>query len=92
MKVTLWTQPNDQADPTARGPYLVSVLDQLGYRASLRVANNLYPVAANSRSRVQIAWFNRLADYPAPSDFISLLLTCAAYVPASAANLNEAEF
>jgi ABC-type transport system substrate-binding protein/DNA-binding SARP family transcriptional activator/DNA-binding beta-propeller fold protein YncE len=93
MKVTLWMQPNDQADPTAKvGPYLVSVLDQLGYRASLRVANNLYPVASNSRSRVQIAWFNWLADYPAPSDFISLLLTCAAYVPASAANLNEAEF
>ncbi|HZO78879.1 MAG TPA: BTAD domain-containing putative transcriptional regulator [Solirubrobacteraceae bacterium] len=93
MKVTLWVQPNDQTNPTAKvGPYLVSVLDRLGYRASLRVTDNLYPTASNSRSRVQIAWFNWLADYPAPSDFISLLLTCGSYVPASAANLNEAEF
>ena len=93
MKVTLWLQPNDQTNPTAKiGPYLVSVLDRLGYRASLRVTSNLYPTASNSRSRVQIAWFNWLADYPAPSDFIALLLTCGSFVPGSATNLNEAEF
>jgi peptide/nickel transport system substrate-binding protein len=56
------------------------------------VTDNVYPMASNSRSRAQIAWFNWLADYPAPSDFISLLLTCRAYVPSSATNLNEAEF
>jgi ABC-type transport system substrate-binding protein/DNA-binding SARP family transcriptional activator/streptogramin lyase len=93
MKVTLWMQPNDQTNPTAKiGPYLVSVLHQLGYRASLRVTNNLYPTVSNSRSRVQIAWFNWLADYPAPSDFIAFLLTCGSFVPGSTTNLNEAEF
>jgi ABC-type transport system substrate-binding protein/DNA-binding SARP family transcriptional activator/streptogramin lyase len=93
MKVTLWVQPNDQLNPTAKiGPYLASVLDRLGYRASLRVTGSLYPTASNSRSHVQMAWFNWLADYPAPSDFIALLLTCSAFVPASATNVNEAEF
>jgi peptide/nickel transport system substrate-binding protein len=93
MRVTLWVQPNDETNPTAKvAPYLVSVLDQLGYRASLRVTNNLHPMASNSRSRVQIAWFNWLADYPAPSDFVSMPLSCGAYVPASVTNLNEAEF
>lgn len=93
MKVTLLIAPDNETNPTATvGPYLVSVLDQLGYRASMRVASNLYPTAADSRSRVQIAWFNWQADYPAPSDFIALLLTCHAFVPGSAANLNEAEF
>lgn len=93
MKVILLVAPNDQTNPTAKvGPYLVSVLDRLGYRASMRVTNDLYPTVANSRSHAQIGWFNWLADYPAPSDFISLLLTCRAFVPDSAANLNEAEF
>ncbi len=93
MKVTLWVQPNDQTNATAEiGPYLVSVLRQLGYRASLRVTNDLYPTASDSRSRVQIAWFDWFADYPAPSDFIALLLTCGSFVSGSAMNLNEAEF
>jgi hypothetical protein len=61
-------------------------------RRIARVTNNLYPMASNSRSRVQIAWFNWLADYPAPSDFVSMPLSCGAYVPASVTNLNEAEF
>ena len=93
MKVTLLVAPSDQLNPTAKiGPYLISVLDRLGYRASLRVTSSLYPTASNSRSHVQMAWFNWLADYPAPSDFIALLLSCGAFVPGSAANLNEAEF
>ncbi len=93
MKVTVLVQPNDATNPTARvGSYLVSLLGRLGYRASLRVTSNLYPIASNSRSRVQIAWFNWLADYPAPSDFITGLLTCGAFLPANPANINEAEF
>ena len=57
------TQRSDEPNREV-GPYLVSVLHHLGYRASLRVTNNLYPTVSNSRAGVQIAWFNWLADYP----------------------------
>jgi YVTN family beta-propeller protein len=79
----------------ATGRYLVSVLDQLGYRASLQVITNgnvyvkrLY----DSRQRMQVGWFSWYQDYPAPADFISPLLTCRSFLPASPGNLNAAEF
>ncbi len=93
MKVTLLVQPDDPTNPTAGvAPYLASVLDQIGYRASTRVSDDLYRTVANSRRHIQIGWFNWQADYPAPSDFIVLLLACHAFIPGSATNLNEAEF
>ena len=62
-----------QIPAQATGHYLVSVLDQLGYRASLQVITD--PDAYNrrlydSRQRMQIGWFSWYQDYPAPSDFI----------------------
>jgi peptide/nickel transport system substrate-binding protein len=93
MKVTVLIEPNDPANPTAKvGAYLVSVLDHLGYRASLRVTANPFPIMDNSRSRTQIGWFPWYSDYPAPSDFFSILLTCRSFTPDSPANTNDAEF
>ena len=81
-------------DRTA-GLYLVSVLDWLGYRASLRVITDpdayvrrLY----DSRRRTQVGWFSWYQNYPAPSDFISPLLTCRSFIPGNPLNLNAAEF
>jgi YVTN family beta-propeller protein len=77
------------------GRYLVSVLDQLGYRASLRVITgfNAYDRQLyDSRQRTQIGWFSWYQDYPAPSDFISPLLTCHSFIADNPANLNAAEF
>ncbi len=81
----------------ATGRYLVSVLDQLGYRASLQVIPGSDGNAYNrrlydSRQRTQIGWFSSYEDYPAPSDFIRPLLTCQSFVPDSSFNLNAAEF
>ena len=93
MKVSVVIQPPDGTDPTRKiGHYLVTVLDRLGYRASLRVTSGLYPTISNSKSRTQIGWFNWAQDYPAPSDFITLLLTCSAFQPGTATNINDAEF
>ena len=77
---------------TAR--YVVSVLDQLGYRASLRVVgpNAYWNVLGDSRDRIQIAFFGWFQDYPAPSDFIDSVLTCDSFIPANPGNLNTAEF
>jgi peptide/nickel transport system substrate-binding protein len=81
----------------ATGRSLVSVLDTLGYRASLQVIPGSNGVAYNtrlndSRQRAQIGWFGWYEDYPAPSDFIRTLLTCRSFVPGSPGNLNAAEF
>jgi ABC-type transport system substrate-binding protein/DNA-binding SARP family transcriptional activator/streptogramin lyase len=81
----------------ATGRYLVSVLDQLGYRASLQVIPGRNGNAYNkrlydSRQRTQVGWFSWYQDYPAPSDFISPLLTCQSFLPGNPASMNAAEF
>jgi ABC-type transport system substrate-binding protein/DNA-binding SARP family transcriptional activator/streptogramin lyase len=79
----------------ATGRYLVSVLDQLGYRASLQVITdwNAYDQRLyDSRQRTQVGWFSWYQDYPAPPDFISPLLTCHSFLPGNPGNLNAAEF
>jgi peptide/nickel transport system substrate-binding protein len=59
----------------------VSVLNQLGYRASLRTVRLwvYYSVLADPRSRVQAGFFGWLADYPAASNFINPLFTCGTH-------------
>jgi peptide/nickel transport system substrate-binding protein len=93
-KVTLLVTPADPTDPTDKiGPYIVSVLDRLGYHASLDVVANVYPGRLpDSRARAQIGWFTWYQDYPAPSNFIDLLLSCRAFIPRDQFNLNMAEF
>jgi ABC-type transport system substrate-binding protein/DNA-binding SARP family transcriptional activator len=78
---------------TAR--YLVSVLEELGYRASLRTVNNAnayWSMLGNSRDRVQAGFFSWYQDYPAPSDFIDPLFTCGSFRPDNQNNINESEF
>lgn len=77
---------------TAR--YVVSVLDQLGYRASLRLVGTraYWNVLGDSRDRVQIGFFGWFQDYPAPSDFVDPVLTCSSFLPANPDNNNTAEF
>jgi ABC-type transport system substrate-binding protein/DNA-binding SARP family transcriptional activator/streptogramin lyase len=81
----------------ATGHYLVSVLNKLGYRASLQVIPGGNGNAYNrrlfdSRQRTQIGWFSWYQDYPAPSDFIRTLLTCQSFLPGNPGNSNAAEF
>jgi peptide/nickel transport system substrate-binding protein len=76
------------------GRYLISLLRQLGYRASLRVINpdTYYQRAGNSREQVQIGEFAWYPDFPAASDFIDPLFGCRSFLPGSPANLNDSEF
>jgi len=77
------------------GRYIVSVLDQIGYRASLRVLRGYTAynrASGDSRSKPQVSWFGWFTDFPTPSDMITPVLTCHSFVPASAENLNIAEF
>jgi peptide/nickel transport system substrate-binding protein len=86
--------PPGSISPSIRlGRYVVSVLDQLGYRGSLRIIGNGGGNFYDSRARVQIGYANWEQDYPAPSDFIDVLLGCRSFVPGNpAANTNVAEF
>jgi YVTN family beta-propeller protein len=78
----------------ATGRYVVSVLDQLGYRASLRMmgVNRYWGVLGDSRNRVQAGFFPWYQDYPVPSDFVGPLLTCGSFLPGNPVNVNTAEF
>ena len=97
MKVTVLMSPPDPTTPTQQiGRYVVSVLDRLGYRASAKVIDNTSAAGAgalgDSSRSPQLGWFTWYQDHPTPANFIDLLLTCAAFVPRNAENLNVAEF
>jgi peptide/nickel transport system substrate-binding protein len=97
-KVTLLlvTPPSADAATLRVGRYVVSVLNRLGYQASLKVITNPTTVGlgvlSDSSKRPQIGWFTWFQDQPTPSNFIEPLLTCRAFVPRSPDNLNVAEF
>ena len=78
----------------ATGRYVVSVLDQIGYRAALRTVGpgKYFGVLGDSRGGVQAGFFSWYQDYPAPSDFIDPLFTCGSFIPHNPDNLNDAEF
>jgi peptide/nickel transport system substrate-binding protein len=77
-RVTVWTMaPNF----TPQGRYVVGILRRLGYHASLHSPSvaNYYPQMDDPQNHIQIAFDNWIADYPAPSDFITPLLTCGSF-------------
>jgi peptide/nickel transport system substrate-binding protein len=78
--------------PLAVGRYFVSLLRQLGYKASLRVVENFQPFVADSRNRVQFGNASWFADKLIPSNFLDPILTCAAFVPKSPTNGNWFEY
>ena len=90
-RVTVWV-PSDQA-PGGRS--MVSLLDSLGYRATLKVVsgfNAYYAQVADSRVGAQTGYIAWLGDVPSPVGLLQIVASCAAFVPASPAkttNLSE---
>ena len=92
MRVAVWVH---QWEPDrSLGPYFISVLRDLGYRATLRIAS----VAAfarnvnDSRRKVQASIGTWVADYPSPSDFFNLFFRCSDFHPADPANTTSGSF
>jgi ABC-type oligopeptide transport system substrate-binding subunit len=84
-------------DPVAAriSRYFVSLLDQLGYRTSLRIAQSFeehYAYVADSRNRAQLGGAGWFADTLAASNFFQPLFTCASFVPKSPVNENLSEY
>jgi peptide/nickel transport system substrate-binding protein len=78
----------------AIGEYLQSVLNDLGYKAKLKPlsANIQFTYIQNTNNKVQLALTSWYQDYPAASDFLNVLLSCASFRSGSDSSINIAGF
>ncbi|NUR86543.1 MAG: ABC transporter substrate-binding protein [Nonomuraea sp.] len=76
------------------GEYVRSVLEQIGYQAKLKVVstNIQFTYIQNTKNDVQASVTQWYADYPAASDFLNVLLSCASFREGSDASINIAGF
>jgi peptide/nickel transport system substrate-binding protein len=90
VKVNTDTTDTDKA----YGLYFVSLLNKLGYKASLQALSMdiQYPYVQNSKNKVQFAYSSWYQDYPAASDFLNILLGCNSFHANSNSSPNIAEF
>ena len=72
------------------GTYLQSVLTDLGYEASVNaISSNIhFTYIQNTNNNVQISVSQWYQDYPAASNFLNVLLSCASFRPGSDASVN----
>jgi YVTN family beta-propeller protein len=80
MEVTVWASEDAYAVSVPIGKYFKGLLEQLGYRAKLRlVSKPEWASALFGRPReAQITFVGWTSDYPAASGFISPLFVCDA--------------
>jgi peptide/nickel transport system substrate-binding protein len=78
----------------AIGTYLQSLLNQLGWKATVKVlSNNIqFTYIQNTKNHVQISLTQWYQDYPAASDFLNVLFGCGSYNPGSDTSINIAGF
>ena len=72
------------------GIYIQSVLNDLGYKASVKpISSNIqFTYIQNTNNKVQISTAQWYQDYPAASDFLNVLLSCDSFHPGSDASIN----
>ncbi len=92
MRVTLIASDRDVE--RSMGIYLQSVLQDIGYDARMHAIsfNIRDPYLSNSNNHVQIGLANWFQDYPAESDFLQVLFSCAGFHPGSDASINMSGF
>jgi peptide/nickel transport system substrate-binding protein len=92
--ITIW-DINDQTTGMI-DPYLISLLDRLGYPTRVRDFLNSDPNApvraADSRTRVQAVVIGISAQSPSASQILQGSFGCQSFMPASPANSNWSEF
>jgi peptide/nickel transport system substrate-binding protein len=84
----------DDAVAKAVGTYMQSVLNQIGYKATLKVlSNNIqFNYIQNTKNKVQISVTQWYQDYPAASDFLNVLWGCGSFHPGSDTSINISGF
>lgn len=92
QKVTVIV-PDDEVN-RAMGVYTQSVLNQIGYKASVKpISGNIFfTFVQNTKNKVQINVQQWYQDYPAASDFLYILFGCASFTPGSDSSINIAGF
>jgi peptide/nickel transport system substrate-binding protein len=76
------------------GEYIQSVLNQLGYKATLKpLSDNIqYNYIQNTNNHVQVSLTQWYQDYPTASDFLKVLLSCSSFHPGSDSSINIAGY
>ncbi|HVT51813.1 MAG TPA: ABC transporter substrate-binding protein [Dongiaceae bacterium] len=84
----------DTAISRALGGYMQSVLTDLGYKTSLKALSTdvQWQYISNSNNKMQMGITTWYQDYPAPSDFLYVLLSCSSFHPGSDASPNVSGF
>ncbi len=84
----------DRAVDRAIGTYVLSVLHDLGFDAAVKsVSQNIQlTYIQNTSNKVQISLTDAFEDYPAPSDFLAVLFSCANFHPGSDSSINISGF
>lgn len=92
QKVTVLS--SDDEVNKAVGVYLQSVLNQIGYKASVKpISGNIFfTYVQNTKNKVQINVQQWYQDYPAASDFLNILFGCDSFHPGSDSSINIAGF
>jgi DNA-binding SARP family transcriptional activator/ABC-type transport system substrate-binding protein/streptogramin lyase len=91
-KVTLFIGAPGPNAPTFKvGSYIVSVLDQLGYRASLKIGDPC-ALMSNPHARIQIGWCDTTVFLFATGSEFANYLSCSQFSSRSTNNLNADEF
>ena len=87
-KVTLIAR--DIAVDKQMGTYLQSVLNEIGYDASLKLLSDTvqFTYIQNTKNKVQISLTTWYQDYPAPSNFLNVLFSCASFREGSDSSVN----
>ena len=92
MKVTLIV--SDRAVDRSMGIYLLNMLRQIGYDASVKFITNAiqFNYIQNSGNKVQISLSDWYCDYPAASNFLDDLFGCENFHPGSDSSVNITGF
>ncbi|WP_442322167.1 ABC transporter substrate-binding protein [Cernens ardua] len=92
QKITIVSNENQESVGIAT--YIQSVLNNLGYNASVQTLSNAiqFTYIQNTSNHVQLSVTDWLSDYPEPSDFLNVLFSCASYRKNSDSSINIAGF
>ncbi len=92
QKVAVYSSDDDVNK--AMGVYLQSVLNQLGYKATVKPisVNIFFTYVQNTKNKVQINVQQWYQDYPTASDFLYILFGCESFHPGSDSSINFSGF
>ena len=80
----------DNAVQKGISTYVQSVLNDIGYQASVKLLSLSvqFGYIQNTNNKVQISSTTWYQDYPAPSNFLNVLFSCANFHPGSESSIN----